>query len=110
VYKSEEERKMKNLYNLPLPFIEKIEELYEALKKEKLGKVSRIIDEIYRQYKEEIYELPSHLQEVFVDIVNSSRHPHYNEKRKKNDLRRLKEVLEELRKYRQRTSSSIYLK
>jgi len=33
VYKSEEERKMKNLYNLPLPFIEKIEELYEALKK-----------------------------------------------------------------------------
>jgi hypothetical protein len=33
VYKSEEERKMKNLCNLPLPFIEKIEELYETLKK-----------------------------------------------------------------------------
>jgi hypothetical protein len=42
--------------------------------------------------------------------VNSSGHLHYDEKRKENDLRRLKEVLEELKKYNQRTSSSIYLK
>jgi hypothetical protein len=101
---------IKELYNLPKEFVNKLEEIYQILNEgerrgynpsKTLSKVLPYVIEVVKNYKNELYKLPHHISSSFYEIYTSTmgKHGHYNDKRKEKNLNDLRKGIGELFSY-----------
>jgi len=107
---SEKKEGIKERYELPSPFVETVENLYEILKKggEKNWNAERILSQIFpfiekivREYSDALRKFDRSVSGPFFDIYYSveGKHSHYYIKRLVRDIRHLKNSCEEIIKY-----------
>jgi hypothetical protein len=101
---------IKELYNLPKEFVNKLKEIYQILDEcerrgynppKTLSKVLPHVIGIVGKYKNELHKLPYHISSSFYEIYTSTmgKHRYYNDKRKEKNLNDLRKGIGELFTY-----------
>jgi hypothetical protein len=101
---------IKELYNLPKEFVNKLKEIYQILDEcekrsynpsKTLSKVLPHVIEVVGKYKNELHKLPYHISLSFYEIYTSAmgKHGHYCKERKEKNLSDLRKGIGELISY-----------
>jgi hypothetical protein len=110
IIENRERYMIKELYNLPKEFVNKLKEIHQILDEcerrsynpsKTLSRVLPHVIEVVRKYKNQLHKLPYHLSSSFYEIYTSARgkHGHYNDKRKEKNLNDLRKGIGELFSY-----------